>query len=997
VSGREVRKTVTILFCDLVHSTGLAAGDPEAYRRVQTRFFDAMRAIVERHGGTVEKFIGDEVMAVFGVPVAHEDDALRAVRAAEEMQAALPELGLEGRIGINTGEVLAGDPEQGGSFVAGEPVILAKRLEQAAESGEILIGKATYPLVKHAISGGPLERIPVKGKRDEIGRRRVDEIDHEAPGVARRLHAPIVGRDDELELLSQAFERTVEERSCRLFTVLGPAGIGKSRLAAELCTRVGERATTATGRCLSYGEGITYWPLAEALRDLGGEEAVQDALEDGDEDETVLELLRGVTGASESPGSSEETFWAVRRALEALARRRPLVLCLEDLHWAEPTLLDLVEYVAGWSRSAPILLLILARPELVERRPTWIAPQANADALALEPLSKNEMQALLAELGSEIELARGVKDRIAEAAEGNPLFVEQMAAMAAEQNGHGELAVPPSIQALVAERLDRLTATERDVIERAAVVGRDFPASAVSVLCPKTDRPSLSRHLLALVRKGLIRPDPAPSDREDRFSFQHVVLRDCAYEAMPKELRATLHERLADWVEESRGDRTLQALIGYHLEQAHRFRTEIGPPDLRSETLAHRAGEALAAAGRHALAGDDIPASVNLLRRASGLLAGHAGKRAEVLVDLAVALREGGDLAEADATLAEVVERSAVAGREDVRLRACVERSSLHSFVDPLAKTDEMLRVANEAIAFFEGTGDDLGLAKALIHVGEAQWMRCRCAEMEATLERALVHAERAGAQREASWTLGSLMRAAVMGPRAVEDAIQRCLSMRERGRRGPVPEAYANSALAILEAMRGQAEEARALYAESKTTLEDVGHTLLLASLQMYGGIAELIAGDYQAAERELRLGCERLEAMGETAQLSTMAAFLSRALYRVGNYREADAATRTSEAAASPDDIASQMIWRGTRAKLLALRGESAAEPLAAEAVALSRETDFTNWQADALVDLAETLRILGRGGEATPLLEEALALYEAKGNVASAAAVRQTGRPT
>ncbi|MDQ3875012.1 MAG: AAA family ATPase, partial [Actinomycetota bacterium] len=387
---------MTILFCDLVHSTELAEGDPEMYRRIQGRFFDRMRGIVERHGGTVEKFVGDEVMAVFGVPVAHEDDALRAVRAAKEMFAGLSALSeelaaslglrLQARIGINTGEVLVGDPSQGHGFVAGEPVILAKRLAQAADAGEVLIGKATYPLVKHAVVAGPLERIPVKGKQDHVGKHRVDDVDRDAPAVTRRMHAPIVGRDDELQRLQHAFDRAVEKSCCSLFTVLGPAGIGKSRLVTELLTRLDGRAVTSVGRCLSYGEGITFWPLADAIRGLGGKPSLREALSDDDERDTVLELLQDVTGAAQA-GSSEQIFWAVRRAFEAFARRRPLVICFEDVHWAEPTMLDLIDYVVGWSRDAPILLVALGRPELVEHRPHWIAPQPSHDALALEPLS----------------------------------------------------------------------------------------------------------------------------------------------------------------------------------------------------------------------------------------------------------------------------------------------------------------------------------------------------------------------------------------------------------------------------------------------------------------------------------------------------------------------------------------------------------------------------------------------------------------------------------
>src|SRR5262245_14178642 len=466
-SAREVRKTVTILFCDLVHSTGLAEGDPEAYRRVQRRFFDRMREIVERHGGTVEKFIGDEVMAVFGVPVVHEDDALRAVRAAQEMQQAMPELGLQARIGINTGEVLAGDPEQGLGLVAGEPVIIAKRLEQGASAGEVIIGKATYPLVQHAITAGPLERITVKGKSEHVGRRRIDQVDLEAPSVARRMDLPLVGRGEELSLLRHALGRTVEERTCRLFTVLGAAGIGKSRLVAELSSTLADNATFALGRCLPYGEGITFWPLTEILGSLGDLSPVL-----GDDGGRVLELLDGLTGASEAPASSAETFWAVRRAFEASARHKPLVVCVEDVHWAEPTMLDLIEYVVGWSRDAPILLVCLARPELVERRPTLIAPHPNSDALALEPLSSLETSTLLQLVSG--ELHADVRERIGAAAEGNPLFVEQMAAMIAEPEPGATLTIPPTIHALLGERLERLDADERGVIERASVIGRDF-------------------------------------------------------------------------------------------------------------------------------------------------------------------------------------------------------------------------------------------------------------------------------------------------------------------------------------------------------------------------------------------------------------------------------------------------------------------------------------------------------------------------------------------
>jgi class 3 adenylate cyclase/tetratricopeptide (TPR) repeat protein len=975
-SAREVRKTVTILFCDLVHSTGLAEGDPEAYRRVQTRFFDRMRAIVERHGGTVEKFIGDEVMAVFGVPAVHEDDALRAVRAAQEMQDALPELGLEARIGINTGEVLAGDPAQGLGFVAGEAVIIAKRLEQGASTGEIIIGKATYALVQHAVSAGPLERIPVKGKAEDVGRRRIDEVDRDAPTRARRLDIPLVGRTEELAHLRQAFERSVDEGSCRLFTVLGPAGIGKSRLADELVGLLEPHATTAVGRCLPYGEGITFWPLTEIVPALGD---VTEGL--GDDAVLVLRLLAGLTGDADAVGSSEESFWAVRRAFEACAQRQPLVVFIEDLQWAEPTLLDLVEYVVGWSRNAAILVVCLARPELIERRPVLIAPHARRDALALEPLSAAESEALLVDLSKGTPLAGHSATRIAEAAGGNPLFLEQFAALAAEETNGADLLVPPSIQALLSERLDRLSTDERAVIERSAVIGRDFSVSAVACLAPEDQRPSLGQHLLALVRKGFVRPDPR-SEREDRFSFDHVLIRDAAYAAMPKGLRAEMHERVADWAETTGTDE----LVGYHLERAYLSRTDIGVRDAHANALALRAGTKLGSAGRRAFARDDIPAAIVLLERAARLLEDDPERLTEVLIDLGSAVRETGNLTQAEDILEQATDMAGLAGREDLRHRALLELSGLRAFLDPSVGARDLLSAAQDAVAVFAGAGDELGLAKAWVHVSEACWLRARCAEMEEMLDRALVHAQRAGATREISWILGSACRAALLGPRPVDDAIRRCEEARAQGNGRLVVEAYAGAALAVLRAMQGQFEHAREQYGRTRALLEDVGLSVLVASMQMYPGMVELTAGDYEAAERELRSGYDALARMGDQGYLATMAAFLARALCSLGRLAEADELTRVSEEAASQDDLASQVMWRGARATVLVRTDrQGEAELLARKGAYLAEEMDMPVLRADMLVQLADVVEAR-QPDEASGIREQAFDLYRAKGNIAA-----------
>ncbi len=966
-SAREVRKIVTILFCDLVHSTGLAAGDPEAYRRVQMRFFERMRDIVEQYGGTVEKFIGDEVMAVFGVPVVHEDDALRAVRAAQEMQKALPELGLQARIGINTGEVLAGDPEHGLGFVAGEPVIIAKRLEQGARAGEIVIGRATYPLVKHAITAGPLERIPVKGKSEEIGRRRIDDVDAAAPTVFRRLDLPLVGRGEELGMLVHAFERAVEEQSCRLFTVLGPAGIGKSRLATELASTVGAEATFALGRCLPYGEGITFWPLTEVLSSL---EELDEAL--GDDAERVLSLVRGLTGGAPAAGSSEEAFWAVRRALEASAHQRPLVVCLEDAHWAEPTLLDLVEYVFGWSRDAAILLVCLARPELVEQRPSLIGPRGNAEALALEPLSTEQASALLDRLSAGLDSEE--RTRIGIAAEGNPLFLEQMAAMAAE-NGHGDLAVPPSIHALLAERLERLSREERAVIECSSVIGRDFSMAAVASLSPDELRPSLGSHLLSLVRKGFVRPDPY-SAREDRFSFDHVLIRDAAYGAMPKELRADLHERLATWASE-RETPELEELIAYHLEQAYTLREEVGVHDAE---LALRAGRALADAGKRAVARDDIPAARSLLRRALAVLPDGDPDRAALLLDLATVLMLGGEFPEAGPVLDEA--RIAAAGNRGLELRIEIERAIHRAFTDPEGSTEEMHEVAAAAVPELERLGDDRGLSRAWNLIADEYVVSGLWGERTKALERALGHAQRAGDGRLRAHVIGSLAQALFFGPTPADEAIARCKDFLAAAPDDRIVQAGVLTTLAGLYAMCGDFVPARESLGRGFAIYDELGLRHRRAVRSLVEASIDLLDGDPEAAVDALEGGYDAFTEMGDQGARATLAAYLADALCAAGRYDEATLYSKIAEELTASDDLVTQVLWRCARAKAFAHRGESdQAGRLASQAVELAAPTDWLDLRATAFLSAAEAT------GDAT-FVKRARECYEQKGNVAAAA---------
>ena len=645
-AGREVRKTVTVLFADVTGSTALGEQlDPESLRRVMARYFDAARTCLERQGGTVEKFIGDAVMAVFGVPIVHEDDALRALRAAAELRDSLASLNdelehdygvsLELRTGVNTGEVVTGTEER---LATGDSVNVAARLEQAAQPGDILVGEPTVRLARDAVEVEPVEPLELKGKAELLPAYRLVRVVEGAPAFDRRLDAPLVGRREELAQVRAAFEGTVSERRCHLVTVLGAPGIGKSRLAREVAAALGGEAAVFAGRCLPYGEGITYWPLREIFASADAEEELEAAL---------------------GQGAPEEIFWEVRKALERRAREQPLALFVEDIHWAEPTLLDLIEHLTDWTRDAPLLLLCLARPELLDERPGW-----PGQCFSLDPLSEAESGELIEGLIPGSPLDEPTRDRIRKAAEGNPLFVEQLLAVVAE--GGALNRIPPTIQALLEARLDALPEAERDVLERAAVIGLEFEWTALAELDREQRRPG-GVLLAALVRKELIRPHDAI---EDTFQFRHALIRDAAYQSISKDLRADLHERFAGWFD-GRGEE-FDEIVGYHFEQAYRSVVALGPEGDRSRALAGRAADRLAASGLRANARGDTLAAADLLERATSLLPADDPGRLSLLPSLGRALREAGEMERADRVLSEAVERGrAVGARGSSPTRRC--------------------------------------------------------------------------------------------------------------------------------------------------------------------------------------------------------------------------------------------------------------------------------------------------------------------------------------
>jgi predicted ATPase/class 3 adenylate cyclase len=995
-AAHEVRKTVTVVFSDIVDSTPLGERlDPESLRHVMARYFAEMRAALEAHGGTVEKFIGDAVMAVFGVPTLHEDDALRAVRAADEMRRRLAGLNdelrraygveLRMRVGINTGQVVAGRAGGAPTLATGDAVNLAKRLEETADPGEILIGAETLRLVRDSVEAAPLEPRALKGKAGAVASWRLEAVIVPA-ATARPRQAPLVGREAELAALVAEFERASAEHSARLVTVLGSAGLGKSRLADEFLDRIAHRATTLHGQCLPYGDGITFWPLVQMVHAAGGEPAIREALSGRGDAELVAERILGVTGAAGEAGGGEETAWALRRLFEALAQPRPLVLVFEDIHWGEPTLLDLIEYFAGWIRDAPVVLLCLARPDLLDRQPAWLAPRANAAAIPLAPLSDADTHRLL----GDSELGPAVRARIAAAAEGNPLFVEQMVALLAEVGSPGEaIPIPPSIQALLAARLDRLTLEERAVLETAAVVGRGFWRGAVRDLAPPELR-DVGTHLMALVRKDLVEPDASSITHEDAFRFRHVLIRDAAYEGTPKERRADLHERFTTWIESNLPDRVTEReeIAGYHLEQAYRLRGELGPIGERERAIAARAADLLGSAGRRALVLSDMPAAKSLLGRALELGGSDHPSRPSLLRELSAALWASGELRRSEALLSEALAAALAAGDRKLEWSARLEQGARRSLTATDA-TAELGRTADEAVGVFEELGDDLGLARAWLGLARVARVGCRFADSERAAERALAYADTAGDPNEAAKILDTLFTALLFGPTRADHASARCAEFATSAGGSPLVEANAASSRAGLEAMLGNFDKARSLVARAASIYDELEHRLYRAGLSEVAGPIELWAGRPDAAEEELRHGYAILAESGDTALVGYPALMLAETLLEQDREDEARSFAEVGKAAISPDDTFDQVLAHMVDARLRARAGDvPGAEADAGQAVELAAGTDALVLHADALVRHAEILVLAGRSTEAQAAYDRAVELYERKGHVVAAA---------
>jgi class 3 adenylate cyclase/tetratricopeptide (TPR) repeat protein len=986
---REVRKTVTILRSDVTGSTSLGEQlDPESLRRVMSRLFDEMRGVVESHGGTVEKFIGDAVMAVFGVPQAHEDDALRAVRAAAEMRERLATLNdelerdrgvrLALRTGITTGEVVAGDPSTGQTFVTGDPANVAARLEQSADPGEVLLGDPTYVLVSSAVEAQALPPLQVKGKSEPLQAWRLLDVLPGVEPIPRRFDTPMVGRQADLAQLDAEFAAAQEERSCRLVTVVGEPGIGKSRLANEFSNRVADEATVLRGRCLPYGAGITYWPLVEIVRTAAQGETrahILDLVAGEPDAELLADRVAAAVGAGPRPGTTEETFWATRKLVERLARDRPLVLIIDDLQWAEATFFDMLEHLTYLIRSAPLLLLCLARPELADVRPGW--PELR---IRLAPRSSDESRRLLDELAGATVLDDALRDRIAHSAEGNPLFVEQMLAML--DDGAGELDVPATIQALLAARLDQLGAEERSALDCAAIVGEEFWSGAVRELT----RSDPSRALLELVRAELIRPRDSLLRGEDAYEFVHLLIRDAAYSSTPKETRADLHELLADWLHTKDVEQGVQheEIIGYHLEQAYRYRVELGPRDKKALELATRAGEQLASAGHRAYLHGDTRAALSLLSRAAELLPSGDRRRFDVLADLTTALLEVGDREGVTAAIAELRESGDPAFAAFARVQQWLLEMQARGFL----ATEEPAQDAATAIDVLEQADDHRGLARAWLLVGEVGNMLGQRVQMAEGARRSAEHARLAGDDRAEADGLRLWGGALVFGSVPAPDGIAQLERALARDDLNLMVEAAIRAPLGALKAMRGDFGTARAHIERAREIGLELGLRFQLARLGFMSSRVERLAGDLEAAERELRRSFEALVEIGERGRSVMQGLVLAGVLSELGRPQEALQFLRPAQESEEEDDVylplyEGQVLW--------ALGDVVKAEQAVSRAVETGRRFDDLTTQGDALCSLARIRAHIQGAAAAQPLLEEAIELYERKGDIVSAQRAR------
>ena len=983
--------TVVCVLLGVASDSGMSL-DPEAYEVVSEQAVHSLTAVLERYGGKLATSAHERLIGVFGAASVHEDDALRAMRASLETRRVLTSemadllrrygVSLTCRFGVATGEALVGGSVPLGS--AGNVSTQAVLLAEAAEPGQILIGRPTRELAVAAIEterAGP-DRFVLQSAQEAVR------------PLALRLDVPLVGRDEELRQLAAACAVAGHEQMTTLVTVIGEAGIGKTRLVYELERRLGHEMNVLTGHCLSYGEGITFWPLREAIRQACGGHDSPDkirALLDGqlDASEVAARLSLAVGPGNQGRLDAAQIFWAARRLLETLARSRPLLVVFEDLHWAESTFLDLVESLAVQPGRSPVVLVCVARPELLEQRPAWAAGIEGALSIELAPLADNSAAALLNSLTGDQGMPSSTRAHLLETAAGNPLYLEQLAVSLSEQAGSEVWPVlPPTIQALLEARLQRLGPGASSVLARAAIVGKDFGIQDVRELLPPEARGPLSRNLQTLVAKRLVHHNPSDRRPRQEYSFRHILIQEAAYRAIPKSLRAELHHRFADWLEYVRWEPATARpeILGWHLEQSVRYLSELRPAEARSSPLPGRAASHLEAAGRAAHDRGDAVAAVNLFVRAAALLPGDDPDLARLYTSLGAALTEAGQLERAMTTLDDAQRIAAAHGDDGQRAHARVQALMSGLELAPNKAADEIAQALPGLRSQFTQGPDELGLCRVLQLQAAMHWIHARSAAAEEAWQRAAEYARRANDRRQVAEILGWLASAALWGPTPAAEGIRRCQDYLDEIGNHPRGQTLILQHMAGLYAMQDQVAMAQATLGRTEAHLEILGPTMTATGTEP-GAFIAMLADDPVTAEMHLRLGYESLNQMGEKGFLSTIAALLARAIVAQGEdrYAEASHLIEISLDAAAGEDLSAQIIGQGLSARILAASGRHAeAVALASSAVAMAAQTDLLSQHADALLDLAHALATSGRVADAHTAATQAFDLYQRKGNL-------------
>jgi DNA-binding SARP family transcriptional activator/tetratricopeptide (TPR) repeat protein len=1026
-AGRTTRRSVIALVADISPADDQPR-DPEALAGAFELASGVVREAIRTSGGTLERAL--PLVAMFGIPIVHEDDALRAAAAAIQIRSEVDPLVAQHvtgvrmtvRAAIAEAEVVVRVDEDRSQpdTAAGIVVASAERLLRATSSGEILLGSSVARLLRStavmeptapdsASSGGP------------PGARLVSVIAGSADRMARPA-APFVGRERELGSLHEALEKVIADRTCHLISLLGEAGIGKSRLVHEFLGRMSGRVAVARGRCLPYGERVALWPLAEAVRQAVGCSGEHNHAEvcarlvermaAEPRGSLIADRVAAAIGVGDAPsGSTTERLWAVRRFVESIAADRPLLLVFDDVQWADPGFLDVVDYIAETSRESPIMLLCIARQDLLDERPGWGGGKLNAMSILVGPLADAEIELIAASALAGLGVEPSVVRNVVAAADGNPLFAEEWVAMIADDgqpvDGVGSqqeraaitaLAAPPSIMAVLAARLDRLPPVDRDVLERASVVGKTFTFASVQALASSTIEPGrIDSALASLIRRELIRPDPSAPLSTDAYRFKHILIRDAAYASIPKSSRAALHEAFADWLETSTRDRSGldDELIGSHLEQAYRCLVEIESSPEQRFRLARASATHLGAAGRRSLVGGDTGVAVRLLQRAADLTSAPDPDRLELLFQLGLARSSRGELAAAEALFDELDQLAVRARLDGFHWRAVLGRVLLDD-VKAQSRPNDRERVRT-ALRYFESTGDTAGSMLALQRLAGLEMIDGRLAQASRISRQVVGIARRSGALPSEATARAEIGACELLGETPVVDALVTAERNLLWARRHELiaSEAVATSLIGRLKAMQGDIDEGRRLVSAAIAIVRDLGRDLLVSSSGLWLEFVEQMAGDADAVERILRASYAHAQLLGARSQAATYALDLCRILL------ERDAVEEAGQFALAAEQIVPNWVpwwlaWsKSCSAAVMARQGRiDAALQLSDEALAAIESTDNVFLRADALVSHSEILQVAGQRSAAVPFRERAIQHWERKGVSIMAHRIRDGG---